>query len=287
MQNAVMNKDNLRAAGQNSVEELDVTTFEKIRSFVHSRCGISLCDRKKPLVSSRIRKRMRELQIPGPKEYFTYIQDDPTGMEVQMLLDSIATNVTAFFREAAHMDFLKEKANEWMRAGQKRLRFWCAACSSGEEPYSMAFVLRDAAAAARADVKILASDISTKVLGLAHQGLYSEASAAPVPAHYREKFMEKIKSNGGVKYMVRLVIKDMLAIQQLNLTQMPFPMKGPLDMIFCRNVMIYFDKDLRKKLVAEFYRLLKPGGYLIVGHTESLIDLHAGFKRTGPSIYMK
>jgi chemotaxis protein methyltransferase CheR len=248
-----------------------------------------LCDKKKALVSARIRKRMRSLKILNPKEYYDHIMSEPTGMEIVMLIDSIATNVTSFFRESKHLDFLREKTLEWLRAGQRRFRFWSAACSSGEEAYSMGFVIKDAmsASALRADVKILASDISTKVLGLAHQGLYDEAKTLSIPDGLRERYMDRIPTPKGNSYMVKHDIKEMLTIKMLNLTEMPFPLKGPLDIVFCRNVMIYFDKELRRKLVAEFYRLLKPGGFLIVGHTESLIDISGSLKKIGPSIYMK
>lgn len=271
-------------------ESLDNSTFEAIRDFVYGKCGITLGEKKRSLVSARIRKRMRALQIISPKDYFQYIMEDPTGMEIVMLIDSISTNVTSFFRESNHLDFLKEKTAEWLKAGQTRFRFWSAACSSGEEPYSMAFMIKDAltgAGATGTDVKILASDISTKVLGLAHQGQYEESKINTVPEEHRLKYMDRIKGPKGNNYMVKQEIKDLVVIKRINLTEMPFPMKGPMDMIFCRNVMIYFDKSLRKKLVEEFYRLMKPGGYLIVGHTESLIDIHASFKRVGPSVYIK
>lgn len=274
---------------QANPEELDNVTFQNIKDFVYGKCGITLGDKKKPLVSARIRKRMRALSIKSPKEYFEYIMDDPTGMEIVMLLDSISTNVTAFFREPAHLDFLREKTAEWLKKGQARFRFWSAACSSGEEPYSMSFVINDALeeSGKTADIKILASDISTKVLGQAHQGMYEEQKVLSVPEASREKYMDKISGPKRINYMVKQQVKDMLVIKRINLTEMPFPMKGPMDMIFCRNVMIYFDKELRKKLVGEFFRLVKPGGYLIVGHTESLIDINVKFKRLGPSIYVK
>lgn len=270
-------------------EELDDGTFGAIKDFIYNKCGITLGDGKKPLVSARIRKRMRGLRIISPRDYFKYILDDPTGIEIVMLLDSISTNVTSFFREAGHFDFLKENMSECLKKGQSRFRFWCAASSSGEEPYSMAFTIKEALDARKAgvDVKILASDISTKVLGLAHEGMYSESRISAVPGEYMEKYFNKISGPRGNNYMVKQEVKDMLVIRRINLTEMPFIMKGPMDMIFCRNVMIYFDKQLRKKLIEEFHRLIKPGGFLVVGHTESLIDLNVKFKRMGPSIYAK
>jgi chemotaxis protein methyltransferase CheR len=266
-------------------EALSDETYEAISLFVFNKCGITFGNRKKPLVSARIRKRMRALNIQDPDEYFNHVMQDPAGIEIALLLDSMSTNVTSFFRESSHFDFLAKKLSEW---AQKRFRFWSSACSSGEEPYSMAFTIDNGTSGNQYDIRILASDISTKVLGLAHQGLYEECKMKSVPDMYRKKYFDVIKSEKGSLYMVKQEIKRMIMFKRINLTEIPFVMQADnLDIIFCRNVMIYFGKELRKKLVGEFFRLIKPGGLLIVGHTESLVDVDTKLTRIAPSIYMK
>ncbi len=265
---------------------LDDRTYHSIKDLIYEKCGIKLGDAKKALVAARIRKRMRELQIFSHDEYLQNVLDDDTGMELVLLMDSISTNVTSFYRESGHFEIMESKLRKWADEGQKRFRFWSAACSSGEEAYTMAFTVKQALSGAY-DARILATDISTKVLGLAHQGLYEEEKTLSIPPDIKGKYMEKIKSGDKVFFSVRPDIREMVLFRRLNLTEMPFPMKGPMDIIFCRNVMIYFDKDLRRRLASEFHRLLKPGGLLVIGLTESLIEISNGFTRTGPSVYIK
>ncbi|MFP4466152.1 MAG: CheR family methyltransferase [Candidatus Goldiibacteriota bacterium] len=278
---------NKKRRPMNDMDQIDDKTFASLKEFVYSKCGITFSQNKKPLVSARIRKRMRALGYTSPKKYYEYVHEDPTGLEVVFLLDSLATNVTAFYREAAHFDQLKKILGEWKSKGQKRFRFWSSACSSGEEPYTMAFAIKDVLDAPDFDIKILGTDISTKVLGAAHQGVYDAAKVMPVPEFQKKKYMEKFNAERSCMYSVKREIRDLVVFKRLNLVEVPFPMKGPMDAVFCRNVMIYFDRDIRKKLVEEFYRLIKPGGYLFVGHTESLVGISGKFNRLGPSVYIK
>ncbi|MBN2754731.1 MAG: methyltransferase domain-containing protein [Candidatus Goldbacteria bacterium] len=265
---------------------IDDDTYNRIKDLIHNKCGITLGPAKKALVAARVRKRMRELQITGHDEYFKAVIEDKTGVELVRLLDSIATNVTSFYRESGHFDVVKQALSKWEDAGQTRFRLWSAACSSGEEAYTMAFTVKEALSA-RADVKILATDISTKVLGTAHQGIYEMEKTHSIPKDIKNKYMNKILSGDKEFMAVKSEIRNMVVYKRLNLTEMPFPMNGPLDVILCRNVMIYFDKDLRRRLAVEFHRLLKPGGLLIIGLTESLIEISNDFKRIGSSVYIK
>jgi chemotaxis protein methyltransferase CheR len=279
-----MNKTDLSIIDE--MEPIDDRTFKHICSFVYEKCGITLTDKKRALVSARIRKRMRMLKLTSPTEYFNIIMNDETGLEVVLLLDAISTNVTSFYREPAHFDFLNQTVKDMTASGQTRFRIWCAASSSGEEPYTIAFTFREACDR-DVDVKILATDISTKVLALARDGIYEPVKLKGVPDHILKKYFTRSKEGKTEQFCVKDGIKQMITFSRLNLVETPYPMKGPMDIIFCRNVMIYFDREVRKKLVEEFYRLIKPDGYLIVGHTESLVDVKTKFKRLGPSIYQK
>jgi len=204
-------------------------------------------------------------------------------------LDIISTNVTGFFREPDHFDFLAEAVSGWLSGGQRRFRFWSAACSSGEEPYSMALVLLDVTSGYDVDVKILATDISTRVLQRALAGVYEKEQLSPVPGRLRKRYFRRVTGydHGGEYYRVTPEVSGMCLFRRYSLSQFPYPLRGPLDMIFCRNTMIYFDTDLRRGMVAEFRRLLRSGGYLVVGHSESLSGLDTGLRCIRPSVYLK
>ena len=166
------------------------------------------------------------------------------------------------------------------------MRFWSAACSTGEEPYSMAMTILEALDGFH-DSRILATDISTRVLEKAQHGLYEETKIKQISDTYVERYFDRISVSNGTSYMVKPVLRNMIAFRRLNLSTPPFPMRGPLDIVFCRNVMIYFDNHVRQRLLKEIGRLLKPRGYLMVGHSESLTGLIEGFKAVQPSIYIK
>jgi chemotaxis protein methyltransferase CheR len=266
---------------------MDATTFKKFRELVYEMSGITLGAGKESLVSARIGKRMRALEMTDQREYLRYVMEDATGEEIVHLIDAISTNVTSFFREPEHFDLVKQQISKWLAAGQTRFRFWSAASSTGEEPYSLAITVQEALAGARADVKVLATDISTRVLLKCEAGRYSRDKLENVPTHLRDRYFELQREGGGTHCVVKPALRQMIVFQRLNLSQPPFPMHGPFDMVFCRNVMIYFDNTVRGHLLAEIGRLLKPGGYLMVGHAESLTGMLSAFKTVQPSVYRK
>ncbi|MCE5229374.1 methyltransferase domain-containing protein [bacterium] len=266
---------------------MEAQTFRKFRDIVYAHSGISLGDGKEALVSARVGKRLRALNISDHKGYLKYLEQDGSGEEIVQLLDAISTNVTHFFREPVHFDFVRDCMAKWLGAGQTRFRFWSAACSTGEEPYSLAITLREALGNRQADVKILATDISTRVLNSARAGIFELDKLAKVPPALRDRYFERPDDGRANNRAVRADLRRMIVFQRLNLANPPFPMRGPLDAVFCRNVMIYFDNRVRAALLAEIVRLLKPGGYLFVGHAESLTGMMADLKSVKPSIYVK
>jgi chemotaxis protein methyltransferase CheR len=213
--------------------------------------------------------------------------------ELVQLLDVISTNVTNFFREKEHFDYISQRFRLCLNEGQRRFRFWSAGCSSGQEPYTLAIVLSDVLYRSKVnssgiDIKILATDISTNVLNKAVEGKYAEKLLGDMPrALLNRYFIPTVNDDRSKTYQIRDDLKRMLVYKRLNLSKPPFPMRGPMDAIFCRNTMIYFDNTVRQRLIDEFNRLVKPGGLLIVGHSESLTGFKSDFGAISPSIYEK
>ncbi|MCF7886330.1 MAG: methyltransferase domain-containing protein [Candidatus Marinimicrobia bacterium] len=266
---------------------MDKKLFNKIRKIVYDKSGINISEKKEALVSSRTRKRMRKLNIDDYQEYFDYLKQDESGKELVKFLDVISTNVTHFFRESEHFDFLADQFRKGIQQGQKKFRFWSAACSSGEEPYSMAMTLLEALNGESIDFKILGTDISTAVLANAMNGLYVEKKMNKIDKKLLKKYFIEENNGSLKKYRASNKLKRLILFRRLNLSEIPFPIKSKMDIIFCRNVMIYFDQYHRSRLLKELYRLLKPGGYLITGHSESITGINRNFEVVRPSIYYK
>jgi len=268
---------------------IDHRTFKRVQSFIYNEVGINLTEAKKALVSSRLRKRMIALNIGEYKDYIHFVENDKSGKEIVQLFNAISTNVTHFFRENDHFIKLTEIFREAHKNGAQKYRIWSAASSSGEEPFSIAMTIKEVLGNKNFDVKILGTDISTKVLNMCLKGEYTEKNMEQVSSKIRMKyFTSYMDSNNVMRYQIDDSLKRMMLFKRLNLSKPPFPMKGNLDVIFCRNVMIYFDDIVRTRLINEFYRLLKPGGYLFVGHSESLAGLKDhNFRLIKASVYKK
>ena len=265
--------------------ELNHKQFQEISRLVYQRCGISLKSGKEALVRARLMKRLRALEIPSIKAYMELISSEQGQPEIHTLIDVMTTNKTSFFRESAHFDYLAEKILPEFE--QERLRFWSAACSSGEEPYTLAMVLRENIVAIdKKDVLILATDISSRMLETARKGVYSQERLADVPRPLIHKYFDGCPDEMGKRYRVGPALRKMIRLAPLNLMQ-AWPMKGPFNVIFCRNVMIYFDRPTQQELVNRFYDLLMPGGYLFVGHSEGLSGVRHAFQYMKPAIYRK
>ncbi|MEW6238602.1 MAG: CheR family methyltransferase [Candidatus Omnitrophota bacterium] len=267
--------------------EMDAASYEQFRTIIYEKSGISLGTGKESLVSARIAKRMRTLDLKDYKAYLNHLYYDETGEEIYNLLDVISTNVTSFFRQPDHLDFLSQVFSQWIEEGRSRFRFWSSACATGEEPYSLAMKLLDAADRRRVDIKILATDISTRVIKEGMQGLYEKEKLKPVPGYYIPQYFQALHGEGKSFYEIKPFVKEYILFRRLNLSAPPFPMRGPFDAVLCCNVLIYFDDAVRKRLLENIHRLLKPDGYLFIGYSESIKLLANNFRMIKPSIYIK
>lgn len=277
-----------------TIESLVLTDrdFRKISDMVYEHCGINLHEGKKELVRARLAKRLRVGGFRTFPEYMSHVLEDKTGKEFSILIDSLSTNLTSFFRERKHFDFLCEKflphlLDRKEKERNFRIRAWSAGCSSGEEPYSIAITLLEAVAGQSCwDIKILASDISTSILETAKEGIYKEERVAPVPSMQKQKYLIKSCAKNETLYEVSRSLRSLIVFKYLNLMK-GWPIKGPIDFIFCRNVMIYFDKPTQSRLINRYWDLLESGGVLFTGHSESLTGIEHKFNYVQPTIYMK
>ncbi|MBW8886304.1 MAG: protein-glutamate O-methyltransferase CheR [Fibrobacteres bacterium] len=267
--------------------DIDARSFEAFRDLVYGRSGIVLGEGKQALVGSRIGKRMRQLGLTRFPEYLDWVKGKGGEEEMTLMLDAISTNVTSFFREPVHFEFLRARLEELLKTGRNRLRIWCAAASTGEEPYTLAMTVRECQPDPACDIKILATDISTRVLHAAKEGKYAKARIEALPPGFAQRYFDRVGGRDEPLWSARPELRALLRFARLNLATPPFPMRGPMDFIFCRNVMIYFDNPVRQRLLEEFHRLLAPGAFLIVGHSESLTGLTTGFQSVLPSVYRR
>ncbi len=267
--------------------ELTDRHFRVISGILHQRCGIKLTEGKEGLVKARLSKRLRHLGLGGFDQYLDYLNSDAGSGELYTMIDSLTTNKTSFFREDAHFHFLRDHILPAVRQQGGRLRIWSAACSSGEEPYSIALLLKNVwPDIQKCDVKILATDISARVLDQAKSGIYSGEAVADVPRPMLERYFTACGSAANREFKINDEVRSLIRFARLNLME-EWPMTGPFNLIFCRNVMIYFDKETQKKLVRRFWELLETDGYLFVGHSESLTATSKDYRYIQPATYRK
>jgi chemotaxis protein methyltransferase CheR len=269
----------LAASGLNSKQ------FQKISAMVYQTAGINLKEGKEALVRARLMKRLRFLGMSRVEDYIEFIDSDQGTDEVVALIDVMTTNKTSFFREVDHFHFLRDQVLPGLHV--PRVRFWSAACSSGEEPYSLAILLREhLPAVARKDVRILATDISRRMLDKALQAVYPQNAVDEVPSPAYRKYFSALRNDRCGSCQVAAEVRTLVHLAHLNLMD-PWPMKGPFQVIFCRNVMIYFDKSTQQELINRFWDYLEPGGYLFVGHSEGLSSVKHRFHYVRPAVYQK
>lgn len=268
--------------------EIGDQEFFLLRDVVFKESGINLSERKKALMHSRLMKRLKALNINDYKMYYEYLTNNYQE-EIINLINCITTNKTDFFREPKHFDFLKEVAlPAFEKINKNRIRIWSAGCSTGEEPYSIAITIEEYFKNKRTpDVKILATDIDTDVLGKAMSGIYKEENLEEVDEPIIKSCFLKAKEGTRDLYIVKDSIKNMISFRRLNLLAGVYPMKGKFDIIFCRNVIIYFDKKTKDEVVNRFYNYLTDDGYFFAGHSESLVNCSNKYFLIGNTIYGK
>lgn len=260
------------------------STFNAIRAWLYERAGISLSDKKRALVVGRLACRVRHFGLASFDEYFELLRGGAHPAEPQIAIDLLTTNETHFFREPKHFDFLRERILP-AHPSHRMLRVWSAASSSGEEPYSIAMTL--AASLKEAPWEVLASDLSSRVLERARSGHYSMARAKTIPRpHLQAYCLKGIGSQDGT-FLIEPQLRGRIQFAQINLVVGALPPVGEFDVIFLRNVMIYFDTATKREVVARLLPHLARGGHLFVGHSESMHGLSDALKPVQPSIYRK
>lgn len=271
--------------------DLSDKEFALFSKLVYDKAGINLHDGKRELVRSRLSRRLRAKNIPRFKDYYKYLMEDESGDELINMLDAISTNLTSFFREPKHFAFLEKTALPSLfnkiNSRTERLTVWSAGCSSGEEPYTLAICLNEYMGNnSSADFRILATDISTKVLSTAAGGIYMDQQVKNIPTPVLRKYFQRGQGKWAAHYRLKSFVRNAIEFKRLNLME-PFPFKNKFHIIFCRNVMIYFDKNVQNILVNKYYDSLIDGGYLFIGHSESLMGTHHKFRYVQPTIYQK
>lgn len=263
--------------------------FQFLRERAGALAGISLSNAKRELVYGRIARRIRALRLTGFDAYCHLLEKHPE-QELGYFINAITTNLTSFFREDHHFDFLTETlVPHWLRnrGARPRIRIWSAGCSTGEEPYSIAMTLKESLpASAVRDTSILATDIDTNVLEHGATGVYDFERVQHMEASRLKRFFKRGRGPNENKVRVSPELQQMIEFRHLNLMA-AWPVQGPFDLIFCRNVVIYFDKPTQRRLFQRFAEILAPDGYLIIGHSESLYSVSTDFELVGRTIYRK
>lgn len=257
--------------------------FNQFRDLIYRLAGISLSPAKKQLVSGRLAKRLRHHNLASYGEYLRFITSPHGKEELQVTVDSLTTNETHFFREPKHFDFLRSQIVPARKPGHG-MRIWSAACSSGEEPYSIAMLLDEMLG--NEPWEVVASDISTKVLGKAHSGIYPAERIPEIPKHYLSRYCLKGVGDYDGTLLIEQFLRDRVRFLQHNLTDAP-PALGEFDVIFLRNVMIYFNQQTKQQVVSRLLPLLRRGGYFLIGHSESLNGVTNDLQQVMPAIYRK
>jgi chemotaxis protein methyltransferase CheR len=272
-------------------QTLSARDFTRLASFIYQEAGIRLGPEKRTMLESRLRRRLNSLALETYSRYCDYLfTPEGRNEEIVPFLDVVTTNKTDFFREPGHFTFLAERALPEMaaRADGRPLLVWSAGCSSGEEPYTLAMVMSEYAEAHPGfRFRILATDLSTRVLEKAQRGIYTTEGVEPVPPALRRKYLLRSRQPGSDEVRVVPELRRLLEFRRLNFMDADFGLAGQADAIFCRNVIIYFDRATQEAILRKLSRQLLPQGYLFVGHSETLHDMQLPLTAIGPALYRK
>lgn len=262
--------------------------FRQLAQYIKAHSGIHLRDEKRTLLVGRLGSILNELGINNFMDYYKYLTNDKEGKELSRLIDKITTNHTYFMREPEHFNYFSQHVLPYLRSTvtKKDLRIWCAASSTGEEPYTLAMLMEDffRGESHLWDKKLLATDISISVLEAAKKGIYSAEKVNSLPKLWIMNYFEKLNKE---EYKVKESLKKQVVYRRFNLLEPTFPFKNKFHVIFCRNVMIYFDNETKNQVIEKLYDHLEYGGYLFIGHSESINREKSSFKYIRPAVYRK
>jgi chemotaxis protein methyltransferase CheR len=278
---------NLRLPVENGIEGIGAEEYEFIRKLVYEHSRINLGAEKKTLVATRVTKRLRALKLPAFDIYCQYLRSSKGKQELPFLVEAISTNHTYFFRESRHFDFLKEVViPNWRERATRSIRIWSAAGSSGEEPYTIAIVLAESLGF-HVNWRILATDISMRMLELGRRGIYSADRLTHVPEQCQGRYFQRGVGASEGQFRVKERLRRRVEFRQLNLLQPMYPFATEFDLIVCRNVMIYFDRETQQALVEKMTPHLLGGGHLMIGHSENLNGIGHCLSSVEPTIFQK
>ncbi len=274
-----------------STYKISDAEFQQLREFIYAHTGIALSDHKRALVYARLGRRLRHHGLESFADYYELLTErDVDGHELVEMINCITTNKTDFFREPHHFKFLSDRVFPDIHArgvgGGRRIRLWSAGTATGEEAYTLAITVREAFPLTEAwDIRILATDIDTRVLAHAERGEYTDEQAERIPQLLLQRYFFHGEGPNAGHVQVKPRLKEIVRFRRLNLMDDPWPMQGLFDVIFCRNVIIYFDRNTQRRLIERFTRMLRPGGYLMLGHSESLVDGGGALRHMSQSVY--
>ncbi|MEH6436944.1 CheR family methyltransferase [Massilia sp. DD77] len=270
-----------------TVKEFDFTRrdFERVRALIYQRAGISLADSKQEMVYSRLARRLRATGIQSFGRYLDDLEAGRMQAEWEAFTNALTTNLTSFFREAHHFPLLAEHLKALHQRERRTITVWCSAASTGEEPYSIAMTACEAFNTLTPPVQIVATDIDTNVLATGANGVYPMERVDKMDIERLKRFF--LKGKGGHEGMARVrpELRSLVSFKQLNLLADGWPVEGPFDAIFCRNVMIYFDKDTQRKILSRFVPLMKPHALLFAGHSENFLYVSDSLRLRGKTVY--
>ncbi|TCL69754.1 protein-glutamate O-methyltransferase CheR [Rhizobium sp. BK251] len=271
-------------------DRISKRNFDRLAAFIYDYSGIKMPPTKLTMLEGRLRRRLRATSIPSFDAYCNFLfNEDGLEQEVVHLIDAVTTNKTDFFREAKHFDFMRETAlPHLVETGHRRLRAWSAACSTGAEPYTMAMVLEEFVEE-RSDVQysILATDLSTDVLQAARRGIYADDLVAPVPVDLRHKYVMAAKQHGRRDVRISPRLRSRIGFARLNLMDDRYPVGDAMHLIFCRNVLIYFDKPTQANVLSRLCDCLLPGGFIFIGHSESITGFDLPLKQVSNTVFRR
>jgi chemotaxis protein methyltransferase CheR len=272
-----------------TMKTMSQVDFLKLREFIYTESGINITDEKRTMLEARLQKRVRSLGLPSFSQYCDYLFS-PKGIENELtnMIDQVTTNKTDFFREPGHFDYLTSRVLPELTRSGKRIMIWSAGCSSGEEPYTLAMVLAEYMDGCQGpDFLVLATDISTRVLEKARLAIYEHERIAPIPPALQRKYLLRSKNKTKNIYRVVSMLRRQVQFRKLNFMNEDFGFREKMDIIFCRNVIIYFDKPTQERLLNKFCEHLSSDGYLFIGHSETLLGMNVPLVQVAPTIYRR